>query len=246
MGVVEREDNLEELKESYMIVMRKLLQNGTKSKNNQKLLDDFHNAGVKYFNAFERTLDEYSLDEISLSDDIVNRKIEDTINIIDTICTHWKCVKKFAEKYKLVSPSPSPTIYASIQRVIKKFDPNNVGEIRIKFKNAGLPTYGFDDKKKHSGWKKKNKIIMWQIAVGIIILVITGVLSFKYDDLSGMQFMYLKALLSLGISLVGEALLEGSIKVNWTVKKSLVVTAVGWVAIFVLIYFFSPSPAPQV
>jgi hypothetical protein len=243
MGVIEREDILEKLRDNYADSLRKVLKNSNKNK--QKLLDEMHSAGVKYFNAFERTLDEYSLEVIQLSEDVINRKIEDTINIIDSICNHWRVVKEYSAKNNLIPPPPSPTIYASIQRVIKRFNPSSITAIKAKFIEVGLPTYGFDDKKKHSGWKNKKTNMRWQIGIGLILLISTGILSFKFHTLTGMQYIYLKGLMSLGISLLGEALLEGKVNLNWTLRKSLVITAVGWVAIFVLLYFFNPPPTNQ-
>jgi hypothetical protein len=60
-----------------------------------------------------------------------------------------------------------------------------------------------------------------------------------------MQYMYLKGLMALEFSLLGESLREGKVNLNWTLKKSLVIIAVGWVAIFVLLYFSNPPPASQ-
>lgn len=249
MGVIEREDNLEELKESYynnLHICLETLKDSEKRKNKQKLLNDTHASAVKYFNAFERTLDEYSLDEIEISADVINRKIEDTINIIDVICKHWEVILRFSEKYNLVAPKPSSTAYASIQRVIKRFDKKSVKTLKNKFVESGLPVYGFEDKKKHSGWVKNKFIINTQIIIGIILLVIAGGLIFVFPNLTEMQYMFVRVLSSLGIVLTGVTLIEGSINVNWSLQKSLVIKASGWIAIFILLYYVNPPVAPPI
>jgi hypothetical protein len=246
MGVESREDRLEILKAKHienLETVRHHLEKRANVENINDLIYTLHSSGVNYFNEFERTLDEYSLPEICLSKDIINRKVEDTINIIETIIYHWNLIKKLCSMCKTDCPKPSPTAYASIQRVIKRFSPNLINDVEKQFQENGLPVYGFKSKSKHSGWKEKTKI-KTQLILGLPLLIISGILIFLVPSLTGMQYLFLRLILSLGITLIGTSTIEGTMKLNWSIKQSLVINATGWIAIFILIYYFNPPLQP--
>lgn len=238
------EDKLDELYLEYKNSLKKVveyLREKQDENNSQDLLNEFHSKGVEYFNCFERTIDEYGLPEISLNKDVKTRKVEDTINIIETILKHWKTIEVFCNKFNLIKPKPSRTAYASIQRVIKKFKPDIVLELKEEFNEIGLPTYGFDDENKHSGWKRN--YVTHQLIVGVILLLVSGILIFKIESLTGFQYLFLRLILSLGITSVGVSLFEGFLKISWDMKTSLVIRISIWVFLFLLIYYFNP-PIP--
>lgn len=205
-----------------------------------------HNSGVTFFNLFERSIDEYGLSYFELNIDTKNRKIEDAINIVDTIIYHWTTLRMIANKFSVLCPTVSQISYSSIQRLVKHFEPNKVTELKKKFMEAELPTKGFDDTtKKFSGWEIGSRYLtITQITIGAMLTVSAGILIFKYDKLTGMQYMFSRALLSLGLTLISSALLEGTVKLNWTIQKSLVIKAAGWVALFIMLYFMNPPSAP--
>lgn len=245
MGVEEREDNLDNLKKKHKKKTRNIL---NLLKNNEpvdnKIILDLHDSAVVYFNAFERTLDEYSLQDIELSDDVITRKVEDTINMVDTIITHWKTIQLICNKFSLPQIEPSCTSYATIQRVIKRFKPDMVEGMKGKFVSVNLPLYGFNDKSKHSGWIKPNKVRL-QLIMGIILLIVSGSLIFLVPNLTGSQYIFTRLILTLSVSLIGVATIEGSLKLNWSMTKTLFISATGWIAIFILIYFLNPPTPPK-
>ncbi|NVO11477.1 MAG: hypothetical protein HXX16_16055 [Bacteroidales bacterium] len=94
-------------------------------------------------------------------------------------------------------------------------------------------------------WKfgSRNLTII-QIVIGLVFGIATGYLIFNYTTMTGMQYFFCRVFLSLGITLIGSAFLEGTVKINWTISKVLSVKAFGWIAIFILLYYFNPPSAP--
>lgn len=180
--IPEREDKLSQLKDIHQKQLQKTLKSINKKdiKDAYSIVHELHTSGANYFNEFERTLDEYSLPGIEISKDIINRKVEDTLNIIDTIFYHWNAVRMFCEKYSIEEIIPSSTSYATLQRIIKLFKPEIATEKRKEFIDNKLPTYGFDSKTEHSGWKRKNNI--WPVLIPflfafVVIVACIGLLS---------------------------------------------------------------------
>lgn len=205
-----------------------------------------HSKGVNLFNLFERSIDEYGLPYFELNIDTKNRKIEDAENIIDVIINHWKTLEMISEKYSVTSPVPSNKAYSSIQRLLKHFLPKKSDELKNKFMTAKLPTNGFDEKTKFSGWQIGSRnLTISQIVVGLVFISITGLIIFNKDVLNGMQYFFSRAVLSLGLTLIGSALLEGTVKLDWTIQKSITIKAVGWVSLFIMLYYFNPPSAPM-
>lgn len=84
-----------------------------------------------------------------------------------------------------------------------------------------------------------------QLLIGVPLLLISGILTFWFPNLTGFQYIFLRVVLSLGIAIIGEATLEGSVKVNWTLSKKLGIVATGWIAIFLLLYYNNPPLPPM-
>jgi len=241
-NLIERERNL------YFFCLQETLTivKGTPSK--EQVIDQItvlHHKGVTFFNLFERSIDEYGLPYFELNVDTKNRKIEDAKNLVDVIITHWTTLRMLSDKFSVICPTASPNAYSSIQRLLKYFQSNQTQELKEKFMAAKLPTNGFDDKAKFSGWKIGSRnLTITQIVIGSVLTIAAGIIIFKFDVMTGMQYMFSRAILSLGLTLIGSALLEGTVKLNWTIQKSFTIKAVGWVSLFIMLYFMNPPAAP--
>lgn len=246
MSVTDYENELEELKKKLFLSTKKIIEKSTKGRVTQGELDSFHQCGVELFNKFERSLDEYGDKEYPINNNSAIRKVEDCINISETICCHWKAIRKIASNNNLFVAYPQETSYASIQRVIKERKPEMIIVIKTKFQEANLPTYGFDSYERHDGWKKPNYFYR-QIIIGAVLFAIGLILSFVYPDLTNVQYLFLRGMYALGLSGISVACLQGTdIKVTWNIKNILLVNALGGAAIFILMYFFNPPSAPNV
>lgn len=243
------EDEISKKRDQYYRILQdtlKTLKNDITIEEVSDLLLQLHNKGVAFFNLFERSIDEFGLSNFKLNSDTKNRKIEDSIAIVDTIILHWETIRSIAGKYKISPPEPSRQAYASIQRLIKKFEPKKANEIKLKFMAQNLPVEGFVSNKNHSGWKIGSQNLMWkQIVFGVLCVIGAAIIAFNFNSLTGAQYLFFRLLISIGFTLFITALVEVKVKIHWTVTKSLTVKAIGAIAFFILIYYINPPSAPH-
>lgn len=246
--ITEFENLIEAKRIEYVVCLQAtlaLLNTPTTSNKAQIQMNELHSKGVSFFNLFERSIDEYGLPYFELNIDTKNRKIEDAIGLVDVIVNHWNTLTLLSENFSITCPTPSENAYSSIQRLLKYFKNEKTNELKNKFMAAKLPTKGFDDKAKFSGWHVGSRnLTITQITVGLVFILVTGLLIFNKDTLNGMQYFFSRSVLSLGLTLIGSALLEGTVKLDWTIQKSITIKAVGWVALFIMLYYFNPPSAP--
>jgi hypothetical protein len=244
--VPSREDRLVRLKAEYLSQLQPVrdgLASGHLS-DPQGHCDHFHQAAVNYLNEFDRTLDEYTLPEFGMTSELIQRKREDALNIVDPIVVHWKILRRFCEKFSLHTPEPSETAYASLQRVLKHFYPERVKEIAEKFREAKLPVYGFEDQGRHSGWKMKGNSIA-PLVVGAICLGVALYLGFAVVRPSGFQYFLMRLFATVGAAGLIVAVIAGTAKLTWSIAGTLTLTATGGLAVFFAIYYFNPPPPPN-
>jgi len=136
MGIPEREDNLEQLREDYLKAFDCFLKDIKEGniQSPQYAMNIVHQKGVKFFNRFERTLDEFGLPGNEINENTAIRKVEDAINIVEPIVTHWSILRLFCEQNNIELPILSENIYASIQRLIK----NLQKKIKLKHLEVNL------------------------------------------------------------------------------------------------------------
>lgn len=154
------------------------------------------------------------------------------------------CLKMICEKHQIPYVRISDKSYMTIQRFINTFSsPEKVKEFESKFQNKNISIDGF----KFKFYKTmKAKFIKLQLWVGIPLLLLSGITVIFGEriiekDFNGIQLIFIKALISLSISIVGSSLVEGNANIHWTLRKGLTIRAVSWVAIFLLIYFLNPA-----
>jgi len=114
--------------------------------------------------------------------------------------------------------------------------------LREGFVNRKISTKGFNYKFK----KLKNRYLKLQLYIGIPLLLISGVIiligeNFLGKSFNGIQLIFLKMILSLSIATVGSTIIEGNADAKWSLNIGLTVRAVGWLAVFLILYFFNPA-----
>ncbi len=106
----------------------------------------WHNSAVALFNAFEKII---SLGAITGADQNLiwfSDKADTAVNLLEIIALHFETVRIKVEEMKLKEgfPQPSPTAFASIQRLANRSSPEHATMFRSRFVAIGLPTHGFD------------------------------------------------------------------------------------------------------
>ncbi|WP_171999438.1 hypothetical protein [Cronobacter sp. JZ38] len=216
--------NIQRLKSEYESVLRLYI-------NNEVGFNEVHLKGVDFFGCLEECSASNDSEEV-LKDSGWNQWLAETcLDALPLILVHYETYRADAR-----SPSiaPSSRAYAGIQRLAKRLDRKEAKAVRDKFKAAGLPTYGFDNKV--SIKMKKNFDKYLGFTFGTIFLVVILVTAFVTPNPTSYQYTVFRIILALAAGGVG-AVLPGVLEVKF--KGWL--RASGAVAFFIIVYFKSPA-----
>lgn len=166
-----------------------------------------------------------------------------TRNFISTSFKVIDLINTLIKKHSLAPYSIGESAYYTLQKLINTFsDCNTKNTLKSEFVKRNISIDGFRDKFK----KMKHKYLRLQLYVGIPFLLLTLLIMFLGEhflgkDFNGIQLIGIKAILALSISIVGSSLIEGNVETDWTLMKGLSIRAVGWAAVFLLLYFLNPA-----
>lgn len=153
-------------------------------------------------------------------------------------------INDIAKKDGVTEVTVSPKAYVTIQSFGNTFfDKQTIVLLKSKFTDMGLSISGFNQKFRKP---MKGKFLKQQLWLGVPLLLICGAAILFGEKLigssfNGIQLIFLKALMALTISIVASSLIEGNATVKWSLQKGLAIRAVGWVAVFLLLYFLNPA-----
>jgi len=233
------EDAIEKAKNDFYIELKNFLKlindNTNDSTLIQKGINELHSKAISYFNLFERSINEYGLPFYEQNTNIKNSKLDDAINLSNSIQKYWTVLKKIKSKTGIIIPRPSERAYCSIQMFIQKFEPKKAKELENIFKAANLPIEGFTTNRKHIDMTNK-KQITFGVLIGTVFLIALLVLGILIDCPTEYQNRIFTTILALSAASFA-ATIPGFIKVNY---KN-IISASGAIAIFVIVYVFKPA-----
>lgn len=166
-----------------------------------------------------------------------------TESFLDSSFKAIDAINLIISKHKLSKYELENKSYFTLQKMINSFSSKqDKSKLKKEFETRGISTIGFNHKFK----KMKQKYLNLQLWIGIPFIIAFFILAFLGESLlghpfNGIQLIGLKALLALSFSIVGSSLIEGSVETDWTLTKGLTIRAVGWVAVFLLLYFINPA-----
>ena len=105
---------------------------------------DAHRKTVAFFDLCEQSVADSSLLGAHRNAFWVKNKAETSLNALDSVLQFNQSFNATAEELELPRIQPSPTAYASMQRIVKQHFPEKAVVLREQFAAAGLPTGGFD------------------------------------------------------------------------------------------------------
>lgn len=152
-------------------------------------------------------------------------------------------LNQIVNKHKLTRFEINGSSYETIQRFLNTFGDSRTNDsFKQEFNSRNISIKGFNKKFK----RMKDKYLRVQLIIGIPLLILSLLIIFTGEyflgkDFNGIQLISLKILIALSVSIVGSSLIEGSVQTNWTLQEGLTIRAVGWVAVFLLIYFLNPA-----
>lgn len=163
---------------------------------------------------------------------------EDCSAILESLVGHIQLIREFTRKEYpelLNTVEPSSTAYANMQRMVKRYlTKEKSSNIKSTFESNKLPIYGFDNHSVPIMSKTIQSILSFVFGVVFVIALLT--IAFMIPSPSDFQYTVFRIVLALAAGGVVAAF-PGFIEV--TFGKWL--RAGGALAVFVLVYFYSPA-----
>lgn len=215
---------------------------GEKPNFTAKTLNEAQINGSKFFSDFEVFLAACRRD----GENITPTQLEDILNSIENVLecaiTYWNMLRLVSQQTGITIPTPQNNFLASCQIALKSHRKQVSQEFLRRFKDNNLP---------HGGLMSTRNIKLTEgsmhtpsFVTGIILLLISAVLIFIVGIHSSLPYLFLRITLSLGAGLLIAGVCKNYIKVNFKFKGA-TITAIGGVAVFLILYFLNPAPPPE-
>jgi hypothetical protein len=172
---------------------------------------------------------------------------EDCYAILSSYPAHQKFLHKaFAGLWtpaELSRLEPSRTAFANMQRMVVRYLDSAVSnELKREFKQAGLPTYGFENEARE--FMSKTLQIKLSFGFGVTFVIILFVIALLKPDPTSFQYNIFRTVMALAGAATA-AVFPGFIEV----KFGRWLRAGGALAVFVILYFYVPhlvdTPKPK-
>jgi hypothetical protein len=233
-----------ELDDSLVTFLKEYSNENITDSDVQSLVSDLLTKHISIINSINESVGKaHQKNDFFRNEDIKNDYLATVENFIETSLKIHDILKSIIKKHNLTDFTTGKNSYITIQKMVNTFSTKtNKEKIKNEFTNRNIPINGFNQKLK----KVKGKYLRLQLFIGIPLLLLSIALIFLGEiylgkPFNGIQLIILKALIALSISTVGSSLIEGNVETDWTLQKGLTIRAVGWVAVFLLIYFLNPA-----
>lgn len=207
-------------------------------------LEDFNrllSVSGAYFTEFEDYIFRNASDDRVLTKPQIEDILGSIRNVFDFSLYYHKLINEGCTKLGVPRPQPTSFLRTS-QTVFMKHNKVEALIYKTAFENAGIPTDGFNARKRFG--LPSNKYDYVSILIGIACLLVTAVVGFTVGVNSSIQYLVSRILLSIGTSLLLTGLSKDLIEVRLKMGH-VKVAAWGAVGIFVLTLFFNPAPPPE-
>jgi len=208
----------------------------------QEQFNKIYSQGINFFSKFETFITSCSSEEENLSDTQVNDILISVENILEYAIKFFPTMKEVAKKFNINLELQDNFLHTS-QVVLKTYKKDKVTIIKNGFIKNKIPIKGFESKDKY---KLKSLKIDWvSLSIGIILLLVSGLLVFKIDISTGMQYYFSRILISLSISLIFTGIAKNKIQAKFNLPK-ITITAVGTITVFLILYLVNPAEIPTI
>ena len=242
LKVIELTSKISSLKNQYSKDLTEFIQSSGQSKS-QKLnaLLKVQSSANKYFNYLEDLIgDSDLLGAHDKSGHWLASLIENTTEALNIICTHHGILRdgvaKFSDDQNLLRTiEPTSRAFANMQRLVAShLKSSEWKNIKKKFEENALPTYGFDNRRLPIMNSTMQTLLSFFF--GVIFIIVLIAIAFIEPEPSSFQYNIFRVVLSLAAAGV-VAVLPGFIEV----KLGKWLRATGALAVFVVVYFYNPA-----
>jgi hypothetical protein len=253
--ILQLEGELPVLKERYESSLQSFLalpQDAAHVTDRRNSLQEWHAAGVRYFNAFERLISLGALAGADRDNTWYTDKAETAANLLETIENHYRTLAVKADELRLSRDlfKPSVKAYSNMQRLVKATDNAHATELRGRFASANLPTHGFDTNESKKSDASEGGVYtpaLWEKVVcalaAIFVLGLICVIVIRNEPFADPNIAVLvRIFTSLAAAALGSTI-PGFLHISWKGQGGLI-RAGGALALFVLTYVWTPTILP--
>lgn len=207
-----------------------------------KSLNTLNRLSIDFFTSFELFLTNVSSKSESLSKLQIDDILTSIENVLDFSIKYWEMIIPISENLQVNPIKPQENFLKTSQMILKTYREDKALEIKEKFTKHSIPITGFTSKEKY---KMTNSNIDWvSLIMGTILITITLVIIFILKVEDSMAYWITRILGSLGSGLLLTGIGGNTIQAKFTIP-SLVITAIGSIAVFIFLYTVNPAEAPK-
>lgn len=219
-----------------------------------------HSSGIDFFNYLEEIVSQNNSTLDGEHNSWHQWLAETCYHVLMDIVEHYKILKMIGKRFQ----KPSPTSFSAMQRIVKKYFSSDIHkELKNKFLAEDLPVYGFNVKERINMKRLGlsilvviimallfvlvfffNKIIPIPLSIGLLFTTLLVIISIYVKNPTPFQYFIFRSLLSVCIPGL-LVCFPGFIEVSYE-KAGMSITAIGLLAIFLLIYKMNPAKLMKV
>lgn len=237
--VVAAKERLALLKTAYLKVVGEYISHDTQDKEESlRAILNCQQVGASYFNFAEEFVGNSDLLGAHVCALWAQGFAEDCAEILKSMPAHFQLLTTGLSQLSAIASAealPGSTAFANMQRMVVKYlSSDETKRIQSLFEKSSLPIYGFKNEAREF-MSKKIQIIL-SFVFGVVFVIVLLVIAFVQPEPSSFQYAVFRTVLAIaGAAVV--AVIPGFIEV--TIGKWL--RAGGALAVFVLLYFWSPA-----
>jgi len=208
----------------------------------KKSLNSLNALSINFFTNFELFLTNTS----SQSEEVSKIQLDDILtsieNVLNFSISYWEIIEKVSISLQTLPIVPQENFLKTSQMILKTYREDNALEIKEKFTKHSIPITGFTSKERY---KMTNSSIDWvSLIMGAILIGITLIIIFILKVEDSMAYWITRILGSLGAGFLLTGVGGNTIQAKFTIP-SLVITAIGSIAVFIFLYTVNPAEEPK-
>lgn len=159
--------------------------------------------------------------------------------LLDSYLDHVDMLEAYA--HVVSPPRSSPHAYANMQRMVKKYFPEDAIELRRRFVSRGLPVTGFDMSALGDEMKVWERLLC--VGIGLLLVIGSYFMAIEVPNPSPWQEFVSRVALAIGASAL-ITIVPGFVNGRLQAKglgQQMSISAGGAVVIFILLWFYNPE-----
>lgn len=193
-------------------------------------------------------LEEKLCDVAGRKEDLSKTELEDWLSTIENIFEFVIAYSTFVKIWNNQKNSNyrySPQTLSTAESVLNNYRKRKAMYYKKKFEENNFPIGGFEKKLPLRNVTRDVACVV----IGVVLLTGCGLMAYVLDVQSSYQYLFYRVMISISIPLILSGLIKGVVEVKFDTKikfTRIQITAVGSIALFIILYFLNPAPPPEI